>query len=185
MEWGGNFKNLNEAKSRLLVLAPIALLLVLLMVFAAFKSISQTALILVCIPLALVGGVFGLIFNNLPFSISAGVGFIALSGIAVLNGVVLMNCINHLREKGLKGVELVRQATAERLRPVLMTALVAIFGFIPMMLSQGIGSEVQRPLASVVIGGIFFSTLLTLVVLPNLYIRFENILVKKNKAKDE
>lgn len=185
VEWGGNFKNLNEAKSRLLVLAPIALLLVLLMVYAAFKSISQTALILVCVPLALVGGVFGLIFNSLPFSISAGVGFIALSGIAVLNGVVLVNCINHLKEQGLKGVELVKKATAERLRPVLMTALVAIFGFIPMMLSRGVGSEVQRPLASVVIGGIFFSTLLTLVVLPNLYIRFEKVLNKKAKVNND
>jgi cobalt-zinc-cadmium resistance protein CzcA len=178
LEWGGNFKNLNEAKERLLLLAPIALLLVLLMVFAAFKSIAQTALIMVCVPLALVGGVFGLIFNNLPFSISAGVGFIALSGIAVLNGVVLVNCINHLKEKGLKGVELVKMATSERLRPVLMTAMVAIFGFIPMMLSTGVGAEVQKPLASVVIGGIFFSTLLTLVIIPNLYIRFEKVLNK-------
>lgn len=179
MEWGGNFKNLSEAKTRLMVLAPIALLLVILMVFAAFKSAAQTALIMFCVPLALVGGVFGLIFNGLPFSISAGVGFIALSGIAVLNGVVLVNCMNSLRAEGFKGVELVKKATTERLRPVLMTALVAIFGFIPMMLSQGMGAEVQRPLASVVIGGIFFSTLLTLVVLPNLYLRFEKYLKGK------
>jgi len=173
VEWGGNFKNLNQAKDRLLILTPIAFLLVLMMIYAAFGSIPQTLLIFSCVPLALVGGVVNLVIMNLPFSISAGIGFIALSGIAVLNGVVLVNYFNHLRLEGLDGYELVRKATAIRLRPVLMTALVAIFGFIPMMFSQGIGSEVQRPLATVVIGGIVSSTLLTLVVLPVLYLLFE------------
>lgn len=178
VEWGGNFKNLNKAKSRLLILTPIALGLVLLMIYAAFGSVPQTLLIFTCVPLALVGGVVNLILLGLPFSISAGIGFIALSGIAVLNGVVLMNYFNQLRLQGMSGVELVRKATAIRLRPVLMTALVAIFGFVPMMISTGIGSEVQRPLATVVIGGIVSSTLLTLVVLPVLYLVFEKHMTK-------
>ena len=174
LQWGGNFKNLQEARSRLLVLTPIALILVLLMIYAAFRSVGQTALIFSCIPFALVGGVLGLIANGLPFSISAGIGFIALSGIAVLNGVVLVNYFNHLKTEGRSGKELVITGALIRLRPVLMTALVAIFGFLPMMLSQGIGAEVQRPLASVVIGGIISSTILTLIVLPILYSVFEN-----------
>ncbi|MBC7660775.1 MAG: efflux RND transporter permease subunit [Chitinophagaceae bacterium] len=177
-EWGGTFKNLQQAKSRLLILAPLALILVFLMIYAAFKSIIETAIIFVCVPLALVGGVLGLIFNGLPFSISAGVGFIALSGIAVLNGVVLVNYFNELRRKGLKADELVMQGTLLRLRPVLMTALVDVFGFLPMMLSSGIGSDVQRPLAAVVIGGIVSSSFLTLAVLPALYRLLENALSK-------
>ncbi|WP_374074664.1 efflux RND transporter permease subunit [Bdellovibrio bacteriovorus] len=174
LQWGGNFKNLQEARNRLLVLTPVALLLVLLMIYAAFKSLGQTLLVFSCIPFALVGGVIGLMTNGLPFSISAGVGFIALSGIAVLNGVVLVNYFNQLKLEGMTGRQLVVQGTLIRLRPVLMTALVAIFGFLPMMLSTGIGSEVQRPLASVVIGGIISSTILTLIVLPTLYSIFEN-----------
>lgn len=174
LEWGGNFKNLEQARSRLLILAPIALALVLMMIYAAFGSIAQTFLIFACIPMALVGGVIGLILNGLPFSISAGIGFIALSGIAVLNGVVLVNFFNQLKAEGKTGKDLVLSGTLVRLRPVLMTALVAVFGFIPMMLSTGIGAEVQKPLASVVIGGIISSTLLTLIVLPILFSRFES-----------
>ena len=173
LEWGGNFKNLQEARSRLALLTPLALMLVLMMIYAAFKNIFQTVLVFICVPLALVGGVLGLILNRLPFSISAGVGFIALSGIAVLNGVVLMHYFNDLQKEGLKGETLVRKGASIRLRPVLMTALVDIFGFLPMMLSSGAGAEVQRPLASVVIGGIVSSTLLTLVVLPVFYLVFE------------
>lgn len=173
LQWGGNFKNLQEARSRLLVLTPISLILVLLMIYTAFRSVGQTMLIFSCIPFALVGGVIGLIANGLPFSISAGVGFIALSGIAVLNGVVLVNYFNQLKNQGKSGKNLVMTGTLIRLRPVLMTALVAIFGFLPMMLSTGIGAEVQRPLASVVIGGIVSSTILTLIVLPTLYSIFE------------
>lgn len=179
LEWGGNFKNLEQAKQRLLILTPIALALVLAMIYAAFGSLPQTFLIFSCVPLALVGGIISLMIRGLPFSISAGVGFIALSGIAVLNGVVLVNFLNQLRmEEKLTGVALVKKATMIRLRPVLMTALVAIFGFIPMMLSTGVGSEVQRPLASVVIGGIISSTLLTLIVLPVLYLVFEKHMEK-------
>lgn len=172
-EWGGNFKNLEQARSRLLILAPVALILVLMMIYAAFGSIPQTLLIFGCIPMALVGGVIGLILNGLPFSISAGIGFIALSGIAVLNGVVLVNFFNQLKSEGQSGKNVVLSGTLIRLRPVLMTALVAVFGFIPMMLSTGVGAEVQRPLASVVIGGIISSTILTLFVLPIVYARFE------------
>jgi cobalt-zinc-cadmium resistance protein CzcA len=174
LEWGGNFKNLEQARSRLLILAPIALALVLMMIYAAFGSIAQTFLIFACIPMALVGGVIGLILNGLPFSISAGIGFIALSGIAVLNGVVLVNFFIQLKAEGKTGKDLVLSGTLVRLRPVLMTALVAVFGFIPMMISTGIGAEVQKPLASVVIGGIISSTLLTLIVLPILFSRFES-----------
>lgn len=178
LEWGGNFKNLAEAKSRLALLAPLALMLVLLMIYAAFRNLIETGLIFLCIPLALVGGVLGLITAGLPFSISAGVGFIALSGIAVLNGVVLVNYFNDLRKRGLNGEKLVVQGAGLRLRPVLMTALVDIFGFVPMAMSAGVGAEVQRPLAVVVIGGIISSTLLTLIVLPVLYLAFEKQIVR-------
>lgn len=173
-EWGGNFKNLEQARSRLMILAPVALALVLMMVYAAFGSIAETLLIFACIPMALVGGVIGLMLNGLPFSISAGIGFIALSGIAVLNGVVLVNFFNQLKAEGKTGKELVLQGTLVRLRPVMMTALVAVFGFIPMMVSTGVGAEVQKPLASVVIGGIISSTLLTLIVLPVVFSFFES-----------
>jgi cobalt-zinc-cadmium resistance protein CzcA len=176
LEWGGNFKNLIEARSRLMIFAPLAFLLVVAMVFFAFKSIPQTLLVLIGVPLALVGGVLGLKANSLPFSITAGVGFIALAGVSVLNGVVLINCFNDLRKEGMEGVELVKQGTLLRIRPVLMTALVAIFGFIPMMISTGVGAEVQRPLAAVVIGGLISSTLLTLIILPCVYLLFERFM---------
>ena len=173
-EWGGNFKNLEKAKARLLVLMPLILLLVLLMIYVVFRNLFQTFLIFSGIPLAMVGGIVMLLITGLPFSISAGVGFIALSGIALLNGVVLISYINLLRqETGHSGVTLVFQGCLMRLRPVLMTALVEIFGFLPMMFSTGLGAEVQRPLATVVIGGVFSSTLLTLVVLPLVYLMFE------------
>ncbi len=184
-EWGGTFKNLQTARSRLLVLAPLAILLVLMMIYAAFQSVIETAIIFIGVPLALVGGVIGLLANGLPFSITAGVGFIALSGIAVLNGVVLMNYFNDLRRQGLRGEKLVHQGTLLRLRPVLMTALVDIFGFLPMMLSSGVGSEVQKPLASVVIGGIFSSTLLTLAILPVLYVLFEKQMNAQEKEQEQ
>lgn len=178
MEWGGNFKNLQEAKGRLGLLAPLAILMVLLMIYAAFRNVLETGIIFVCVPLALVGGVLGLIVSGLPFSISAGVGFIALSGIAVLNGIVLVNYFNDLRKRGLTGARLVTEGTSLRLRPVLMTALVDVFGFVPMAISTGIGAEVQKPLAVVVIGGIISSTILTLVVLPVLYLALEKQVIR-------
>lgn len=181
-EWGGNFKNLEKAKTRLLILMPLILLLVLVMIYVVFRNLFQTLLIFSGVPLAMVGGIVALLIAGLPFSISAGVGFIALSGIAILNGVVLISYINLLRQQtGHSGVTLVFQGCLMRLRPVLMTALVEIFGFLPMMLSTGLGAEVQRPLATVVIGGVFSSTLLTLVVLPLLYLMFENKFIARGE----
>jgi len=169
VEWGGSFKNLEKAKQRLAVLVPLALVLVLMMIYMAFGSLLQTIMVASCIPMALVGGVIGLLANGLEFSISAAVGFIALSGIAVLNGVVLVSYFNQLKLEGETGDGLIIKGTSLRLRPVMMTALTDIFGFIPMMLATGSGAEVQRPLASVVVGGIVSATLLTLVVLPIAY----------------
>lgn len=179
VEWGGNFKNLEKASERLLVLTPAVLFLVLLMIYFAFRNVGQTLLIFSCVPLALVGGVIALSVSGMPFSISSGVGFIALTGISIMNGVVLLSYFNQLREEGLAGEALVQKGTSVRLRPILMTALVEIFGFLPMMVATGIGSEVQKPLATVVIGGIVSSTLLTLVLLPVLYVRFERFFVRK------
>ncbi|MBX7149895.1 CusA/CzcA family heavy metal efflux RND transporter [bacterium] len=181
-EWGGNFKNLEQARGRLLVLTPIVLCLVFMMIYAVFRDVRQTLLIFSGIPLALVGGALGLVINGLTFSISAAIGFIALSGIAILNGVVLISYFNQLKSEGHSGRELVLRGSMLRLRPVLMTALVDIFGFLPMMLSHGIGSEVQKPLAAVVIGGIISSTMLTLIVLPTVYLMLEDHPLKGRRA---
>jgi cobalt-zinc-cadmium resistance protein CzcA len=166
VEWGGNFQNLKEARDRLLILTPIALCLVFFMVYVAFGNLIETILIFLCIPFAWVGGILNMNWHEMPFSISAGVGFIALSGIAVLNGVVLIGFYNSSMAEGKSGRTMIIEATKSRLRPVIMTALVAIFGFLPMMFSTGMGAEVQRPLATVVTGGIFSSTILTLLLLP-------------------
>jgi len=169
LNWGGQFENLQRASSRLLIAVPVALLMIFGLLFATFGTVRQAILIFTGVPLAVTGGVIALAMRGLPFSISAGVGFIALSGVAVLNGVVLVSAINRLREEGLTVAEAVPTGAKQRLRPVLMTALVAALGFVPMALNTGIGSEVQRPLATVVIGGIISATLLTLVILPVLY----------------
>lgn len=168
-EWGGNFKNLEQARARLMVLTPAVLVLVFMMIYVVFRDVKETLLIFSGVPLALVGGILALKLNGLTFSISAGVGFVALSGVAILNGVVLISYFNQLKKEGRSGLEMVTAGALLRLRPVLMTALVDIFGFLPMMLSHGIGSEVQKPLASVVIGGIISSTILTLIVLPTVF----------------
>jgi cobalt-zinc-cadmium resistance protein CzcA len=181
MEWGGNFKNLSEAKARLTILAPLALLLVLIMIYAAFRNIFETILIFLCVPFALVGGVIALIVKGIPFSVSAGVGFIALSGIAVLNGVVLVNNFNNLRDKGKTGPEVIKKGALLRLRPVMMTALTDVFGFLPMAIAVGLGSEIQKPLATVIIGGVISSTLLTLIVLPVSYSSLEKWILKFNQ----
>lgn len=172
-EFGGQFENLERASQRLMIVVPLSLLLIFLMLFATFNSLRQAALVFTGIPLAAVGGVFALLLRGMPFSISAGVGFIALFGVAVLNGLVMVAYINELRQHGRPLDEAVREGAMTRLRPVLMTALVASLGFIPMALSSGAGAEVQRPLATVVIGGLFTATLLTLLVLPLLYTLFE------------
>ena len=169
IEWGGSFKNLQSAKERLGVLVPMALLIILAMLYAAFKNFSQVVLIFACAPMALIGGVIALNVMNMPFSISAGVGFIALCGISIVNGVVLVTYFNRLILDGKTPDDVVREGAMTRLRPVLMTALTDIFGFLPMMFSTGLGAEVQKPLATVVVGGILSATALTLIVLPSLY----------------
>jgi cobalt-zinc-cadmium resistance protein CzcA len=168
-EFGGQFKNLVEAKQRLSIVVPLALALIFVLIFLSFGSLRQAALIFTCVPLAVTGGVFALYFRGMPFTISAAVGFIALSGIAVLNGIMLISFINQLRTEGKAVREAVVEGTLTRLRPKLMTALVASLGFVPMAISTGAGAEVQRPLATVVIGGIVTSTFLTLLVVPVLY----------------
>lgn len=173
VDFGGQFENLQRGTRRLMLVVPLSLLLIFLLLFATFSSVRQAALVFSGIPLATVGGVFALLLRGMPFSISAGVGFIALFGIAVLNGVVLVSYINDLRQQGRSLEAAVREGGHTRLRPVLMTALVASLGFVPMALSHGAGAEVQRPLATVVIGGLMTATLLTLLVLPLLYLKFE------------
>lgn len=168
-EFGGQFKNLQEARTRLAVVVPAALLLIFVLIFFAFGSIRQVLLIYSGIPFAVTGGIFALAIRGMPFSISAAVGFIALSGVAVLNGLVMISYYNLLREQGRNLAQAVEEGSLVRLRPVLMTAFVASLGFMPMALATGSGAEVQRPLATVVIGGIISSTFLTLVLLPMLY----------------
>jgi cobalt-zinc-cadmium resistance protein CzcA len=169
IEFGGQFKNLQEARARLAIVVPVALALIFVLVFMALGSLRQTLLVYTGIPLAVTGGIFALWTRGLPFSISAGVGFIALSGVAVLNGLMMISYFNLLREQGRDVSSCVREGAMTRLRPVLMTALVASLGFVPMAIASGAGAEVQRPLATVVIGGILSSTFLTLVLLPTLY----------------
>lgn len=174
--YGGQFENLQEAQKRLSVAVPVALALIFLLLFFTFRSVKHSILIFTAIPMAAIGGVFALVLRGMPFSISAGVGFIALFGVAVLNGIVLIAEFNRLQKSGLADLrEIVLEGTRQRLRPVLMTASVASLGFLPMALSGTAGAEVQKPLATVVIGGLITSTLLTLVVLPVLYIYFEKI----------
>ena len=172
--YGGQFENLKAANARLAVALPVALFLILILLYFTFRSIPQSLLIFTAIPLSAIGGVFGLLIRGMSFSISAGVGFIALFGVAVLNGIVLISEFNRLKKEGMNDVnERVLTGTKTRLRPVLMTAAVASLGFLPMALSNSSGAEVQRPLATVVIGGLITATILTLIVLPVLYILFE------------
>lgn len=169
IEWGGQFENLERASSTLAIVVPMALLLIFVLLYITFGSVRPALMIYLNIPLAATGGIIALFLRGMPFSISAGIGFIALFGIAVLNGVVLMSYIIQKRKEGRSPTEAAREGVEIRLRPVLMTALVASFGFIPMALSTSAGAEVQRPLATVVIGGLVTSTLLTLLVLPAIY----------------
>jgi cobalt-zinc-cadmium resistance protein CzcA len=172
--YGGAFENLEAAKKRLGIAVPVALIMIFLMLYFAFNSVKHGLLIYSAIPLSTIGGIFALAIRGMPFSISAGVGFIALFGVAVLNGIVLVAEFNRLKKEGLTDLrKIVIVGTKVRIRPVLMTSLVASLGFLPMALSNGAGAEVQRPLATVVIGGLLVATLLTLFVLPQLYIMFE------------
>lgn len=176
ISYGGAFENLNQAKARLGIAVPVSLALIFLLLYFAFRSVKYSLLIYTAIPLSAIGGVYFLALRGMPFSISAGVGFIALFGVAVLNGIVLIAEFNRLKQSGLKNnARIVLLGTKVRLRPVLMTAFVASLGFLPMAISTGAGAEVQRPLATVVIGGLMLATFLTLFVLPILYIVFEKI----------
>jgi len=168
--WGGQFEQLLSATRRLQLVVPLSLLLIFVILFTVFGSARDALLVFSGIPLALTGGVAALALRGIPLSISAGVGFIALSGVAVLNGVVMLAFIKELRREGMPLERAVREGALTRLRPVLMTALVASLGFVPMAIATGAGAEVQRPLATVVIGGVLSSTALTLLVLPTLYV---------------
>jgi cobalt-zinc-cadmium resistance protein CzcA len=177
--FGGTFENLKEARDRLTVAVPVALLLIFILLYFTFGSVKQGLLIFTAIPLSAIGGIWALWLRSMPFSISAGIGFIALFGVAVLNGIVLIAEFNRLRKEGLTNLrELILKGTSTRLRPVIMTATVASLGFLPMALSHGSGAEVQKPLATVVIGGLISATLLTLIVLPVLYFVVENVILK-------
>lgn len=182
--YGGQFKNLEEANKRLSIAVPVALGLILLLLYFAFGSFKYSLLIFTAIPMSAIGGVFALLIRGMPFSISAGVGFIALFGVAVLNGIVLISEFNRLKKSGITSTtDIILKGTAVRLRPVLMTAAVASLGFLPMALSTGAGGEVQKPLATVVIGGLLTATLLTLIVLPVLYTFFERFGAQKRAKK--
>lgn len=182
IDYGGQFKNLEEANKRLSVAVPVALALILLLLYFTFGSFKYSILIFTAIPMSAIGGVFALWIRGMPFSISAGVGFIALFGVAVLNGIVLITEFNRLKKDGMTDIsKIILEGTKVRLRPVLMTASVASLGFLPMAISTGAGGEVQKPLATVVIGGLLTATMLTLIVLPVLYTFFENFGKKKRE----
>lgn len=172
LEWGGQFENLQAASKRLMIVVPACFFLIFMMLFTALGSAKQALLVFSGVPLAISGGILTLFLRDMPFSISAAVGFVALSGIAVLNGLVMITYINQLRQKGMAIVDAITEGAITRLRPVLMTALVASLGFVPMALATGTGAEVQKPIATVVIGGLITATLLTLLVLPALYKTF-------------
>ncbi len=183
LEYGGTFEQLQSASKRLSLVVPVTLLLIFGLLYSAFGSLRDSLIIFSGVPLALTGGVLALLLRDMPLSISAGVGFIALSGVAVLNGVVMLSFIKQLRDDGLNLIDAINNGALQRLRPVLMTALVASLGFIPMALNSGTGSEVQKPLATVVVGGIISSTLLTLLILPALYKLVHSKFTKKAEAE--
>jgi cobalt-zinc-cadmium resistance protein CzcA len=170
LEWGGQYENLERASHRLMLLVPAALLLILVLLYNTFSSMRMALLIFGNVLLGASGGIFALLLRGLTFSITAGVGFITLFGVSVLNGVVLVSEINRVRESGSSPDEAVSAASRDRLRPILMASLVALFGFIPMAISHSAGAEVQRPLATVVIGGLLTSMPFTLYVIPILYL---------------
>jgi heavy metal efflux system protein len=184
MEWGGLWEHLDSGRARLMIVVPITFVLIFLLLFITFHSLGQATLVFTGIPFAITGGILALILRGMPFSMSAGVGFIAVSGVAVLNGVVMMSFINHNRQAGMNWLDAVRIGAVSRLRAVLMTAAVASLGFLPMALSTTSGAEVQRPLATVVIGGLVTSTLLTLLVLPTLVLAWQGRKQEAPHAQD-
>jgi cobalt-zinc-cadmium resistance protein CzcA len=185
VEYGGQFEHLERAQARFRVVVPLTLLLVFFLLYLSMRRIGDTLIVFTGIPLAAVGGVIALWLRGLPFSVSAAVGFIALSGIAVLNGQVLVSTIRRLLSEGDSMLSAVRAAGRLRLRPVLATAITDAAGFLPMAVSMGVGAEVQRPLATVVIGGVLTSTLLTLFVLPLLFVLFERRLIRSANTRPQ
>jgi len=183
-EFGGQFENLIQARQRLMVVVPMALGLIFALLFLSFGSLRQAALVFLCVPLAVTGGIFTLWLRGMPFTIPAGIGFIALSGIAVLNGIMLISFMNQLRQQGVGLRQAVIDGTLTRLRPKLMTALTTAIGFLPMAVATGAGAEVQRPLATVVIGGVLSSTFLTLILLPILYDWMEGLVGEKHQLNE-
>jgi cobalt-zinc-cadmium resistance protein CzcA len=172
-EYGGQFENMQRALSHLAMIVPITIAAIFFLLFLLFNSIRYATMIITVLPFAAIGGVFGLAITGEYLSVPASVGFIALCGIAVLNGVVLITCIQGLRKEGLNQLDAITEGCKQRLRPVLMTATVALLALVPFLFATGPGSEVQKPLAIVVIGGLITSTILTLLVLPTLYKKFE------------
>ena len=182
MSWSGEFENQERAMSRLAIVVPLSVLLIFILLFDAFKSFKSALLIILNIPFAMIGGIFALLITGIPLSVSAAIGFIALFGQSVLNGVVMVTYFNQLKRAGATAVEAVTRGSMVRLRTVLMTAALAMFGLLPMALSHDIGSETQKPLAVVVIGGLITATILTLIVLPVLYVMFEEGLARIRKG---
>ena len=169
LRWGGEFEHLQTAMRRLSIITPLALLLIFLLLYSSFQSTRLALLIFLAVPMAASGGIAALALRGMPFSVSAGIGFIALFGVAVLNGLVWVSAAEHLRDKGLPVADAAQEAAMIRIRPVLMTALVASLGFLPMAVSTTAGAEIQRPLATVLIGGVITSTLLAAFVVPTIY----------------
>ncbi|MBT8110876.1 MAG: efflux RND transporter permease subunit, partial [Gammaproteobacteria bacterium] len=169
VEWGGAFENQQRALTRLSIIVPLTIFFIFVLLYTAFNSTKYATMIIANVPFATIGGIFALFVSGQYVSVPSAIGFIAVFGVAMLNGIVLISFINELREQGLSVADAVRKGAELRLRPVLMTASVAILGLIPMLLSSGVGAETQRPLASVVVGGLITSTLLTLILLPVIY----------------
>jgi cobalt-zinc-cadmium resistance protein CzcA len=169
IEWGGQFENMSRAQARLTVVVPLALLLIMALLFMSFRNLRDTLFVFSGVPFACVGGIVALALREMPLSITAAIGFITLSGVSVLNNMVLVSRLRNLVQEGLSGREAITGAAMASLRTVMMTALIASVGFIPMAISQGSGAEVQRPLATVVIGGVISSTMMTLLILPIVY----------------
>lgn len=183
MEWGGQFENKNRAYARLAVVIPLTILLMFLLLYATFNKVHQAVLLISILPLALFGGMLALNIRGMTLNVSSAVGFIALFGVAIQNGVIMFSHINDLRKKmDLRNAVLF--GTKERLRPVMMTATVAALGLLPASMATGIGSDIQRPLATVIVYGLIFSTFVTLFLLPALYYFWENRILQKNKNKD-
>jgi len=180
LTWGGQFENQQRAMQRLMIIGPVAVGMILLLLYVTFRSLRLALLVISNLPFALIGGVFSLFISGQYLSVPASVGFVVLFGVAVLNGLVLVSRIAQLRDEGLGLEEAIRQGATDRLRPVLMTASIAIFSLIPMLLASGTGSEIQKPLATVVVGGLVTSTVLTLLIIPSVYSWFE-----KRKADEE